>query len=143
MRLSAAVVVAFVRKNGMAAGAVPNLIPRVHAAFSKLREPAPIAAPPPPQRPAVPIAQSVCRDHIVCLEDGKKLKSLKRYLRARFGMSPDDYRRKWDLAPDYPMIAPCHARRDWLLAQGVGGRTRTAAPAPAPVRSRDPVEAQC
>jgi predicted transcriptional regulator len=106
----------------MAAGAVPNLIPRVHAAFARLREPPSIATARGRQRPAVPIARSACPDHIVCLEDGRKLKSLKRYLRARFGMSPEEYRRKWGLPPDYPMIAPSYARREWLRTPRANGR---------------------
>jgi predicted transcriptional regulator len=116
VRLSAVVVAAFVRNNKMAPAAVPELIPSVHAAFAKLCKPAPRARAPRRPRPAVPIAISVQRDHIICLEDGKKVKSLTRYIRARFGLSPDQYRGKWGLPPDYPMVSPVCAGRHLLEA---------------------------
>jgi len=72
------------------------------------------------QRPAVPISRSVQHDYIVCLEDGKKLKMLKRYLRSRYDMSPEDYRRKWGLPPDYPMVAPAYAERRSAFAKKIG-----------------------
>jgi predicted transcriptional regulator len=140
VRLSAEVVAAFLRKNTVAPDAVPKLISSVHAAFAKLDAPAPVAskpAAPKPQRPrpAVAIARSVQRNHIVCLEDGKKLRSLTRYLRARFGMSPDEYRRKWGLAPDYPMTAPSYVERRWLVALEHGSGAERADELP-PQRAR-------
>ena len=70
--------------------------------------------------PAVPVKKSVTPDHIVCLEDGKKLKMLKRYLRSRYDMSPEDYRRRWGLPPDYPMVAPAYAARRSDFAKKIG-----------------------
>ena len=73
-----------------------------------------------PRQPAVPVKKSVQDDYIVCLEDGKKLKMLKRYLRARFKLSPDEYRARWNLPPDYPMVAPNYARRRSDFAKKIG-----------------------
>lgn len=73
-----------------------------------------------PPKPAVPIKKSIGADFIICLEDGKKLKMLKRYLRSKFGMSPDDYRRKWGLAGDYPMVAPAYAEQRSQFAKKIG-----------------------
>ena len=72
------------------------------------------------RKPAVPVSRSVHHDYIVCLEDGKQLKMLKRYLRARYDMSPDDYRRKWNLPADYPMVAPAYAERRSQFARDIG-----------------------
>ncbi len=72
------------------------------------------------QEPAVPISKSVTSDHVICLEDGKKLKMLKRYLRTQYDMSPEDYRRKWDLPADYPMVAPNYAKKRSNLAKQIG-----------------------
>lgn len=71
-------------------------------------------------KPAVPIEESVQDDHLVCLEDGKKLKLLKRYLKTFYDMSPEDYRKKWGLAPDYPMVAPSYAKKRSRLAKDTG-----------------------
>ena len=76
--------------------------------------------PPEKKKPAVPIGRSVQPDYIVCLEDGKKLKMLKRYLRARYNLSPDEYRRRWGLPPDYPMVAPAYAQRRSDFAREIG-----------------------
>jgi predicted transcriptional regulator len=99
---------------------LPALIANVHGALAGLGEPATIAAT--PLEPAVPVRSSVKRDYIVCLEDGKKLKMLKRHLMTHYGMTPDDYRAKWGLAADYPMVAPAYAeqRRDLAKAIGLG-----------------------
>ena len=78
------------------------------------------AAPAERPKPAVPIGRSVQHDHIVCLEDGVKLKMLKRYLRSHFGMSPEDYRRRWGLPPEYPMVAPAYAARRSEFAKKIG-----------------------
>ena len=72
------------------------------------------------QKPAVPIKRSITPDHIICLEDGKKLKMLKRYLRTTHGMSPDEYRAKWGLAADYPMVAPNYAKKRSAFAKEIG-----------------------
>lgn len=118
LRLSADIVAAYVGQNPLSAAAVPDLIGKVHSALTGLGS-AP-AAPRERQRPAVPIARSVQHDYIVCLEDGKKLKMLKRYLRAQYDMSPEDYRRKWGLSPDYPMVAPAYAARRSDFAKQIG-----------------------
>ncbi len=92
---------------------------------------APKEAPAPELKPAVPIKRSIQDDHIVCLEDGKKLKMLKRHLRTSYDMSPDEYRQKWGLPHDYPMVAPAYARKRQELAKKIGlGRKPAAKPAP-------------
>ena len=119
LRLGAGIVSAYVGRNAVAADAVPDIIRTVHQALTGLAH----GAPPAPEerpKPAVPIGRSVQHDFIVCLEDGKKLKMLKRYLRSRFDMSPDDYRRRWGLQPDYPMVAPAYAARRSAFAKKIG-----------------------
>lgn len=120
LRLSAEVVAAYVSQNPVQAQAVPELIRTVHQALGGLTGEKPPAQPAERQRPAVPVSRSVQQDYIVCLEDGKKLKMLKRYLRAKFDMSPEEYRRKWGLAPDYPMVAPAYAARRSDFAKQIG-----------------------
>jgi predicted transcriptional regulator len=121
MRLTTDIVAAYVGRNAVAPAAVPDVLAQIYQALSRLgeAEAAPVAAPV-RQKPAVPIARSVQHDHIVCLEDGKKLKMLKRYLRARFDMSPEEYRRKWGLTADYPMVAPAYAERRSQFAKEIG-----------------------
>lgn len=119
LRLGADIVSAYVSRNAVAADAVPEIIRTVHQALEGLSR----GAPPPVEdrpKPAVPIGRSVQHDFIVCLEDGKKLKMLKRYLRSRYDMSPDDYRRRWGLQPDYPMVAPAYAARRSDFAKKIG-----------------------
>ena len=120
LRLSADIVVAYVSRNSVGAAAVPEVLGQVFGVLSELARPTAAAAPPQRQRPAVPIARSVQQDHIVCLEDGKHLKMLKRYLRSRFDLSPEEYRRKWGLPPDYPMVAPAYAERRSAFAKEIG-----------------------
>jgi predicted transcriptional regulator len=123
--LTADIVAAHVSHNNVAAGDVPQLIRTVHDALAKTATPTPEEAPAP--EPAVPVRQSVKQDHIVCLEDGKKLKMLKRYLRTNYGMSPEDYRAKWGLPRDYPMVAPAYAEQRRGLAHKIGlGRKKVA-----------------
>jgi predicted transcriptional regulator len=119
LRLSADVVAAYVAQNPLQPQAIPELIRSVHQALVDLGKPQEIHVPE-RKRPAVPIARSVHQDFIVCLEDGKKLKMLKRYLRAKFDLSPEEYRRKWGLAPDYPMVAPAYAARRSDFAKQIG-----------------------
>lgn len=118
--LTADIVAAHVSNNSVAVSDLPVLIGNVHAALAGLTSPS--AAPAVAPEPAVPIRNSVKRDFIVCLEDGKKLKMLKRHLMTHYGMTPDDYRAKWGLAADYPMVAPAYAeqRRDLAKAIGLG-----------------------
>ena len=121
VRLTSDIVSAYVGRNVLPPSGVPDVLGQIYRALSRLGEPeAARAAVPARQKPAVPIARSVQHDHIVCLEDGKQLKMLKRYLRARFDMSPEDYRRKWSLPADYPMVAPAYAERRSAFAKEIG-----------------------
>ncbi|WP_091738773.1 MucR family transcriptional regulator [Phenylobacterium immobile] len=119
LRLGADIVAAYVTRNPIGAEAIPDLIRTVHSALETLAQ---NAAPAPEERPkpAVPISRSIQHDFIVCLEDGKRLKMLKRYLRSRYDMSPDDYRRRWGLPADYPMVAPAYAARRSDFAKQIG-----------------------
>ena len=119
LRLSAEIVAAYVAQNSVAPSAVSSLIGQVHATLATLGQPAP--EPEPERRkPAVPISRSIHDDYIICLEDGAKLKMLKRYLRSRFNLSPEEYRRKWGLPPEYPMVAPVYAARRSDFAKKIG-----------------------
>lgn len=120
MRLGAGIVSAYVSRNAVSAEAVPEIIRSVHQALQQLTGAAPTPQPEERPKPAVPIGRSVQHDYIVCLEDGKRLKMLKRYLRSRYNMSPDDYRRRWGLPPDYPMVAPAYAARRSDFAKKIG-----------------------
>jgi predicted transcriptional regulator len=119
VRLGAEIVAAYVSRNNVSVDAVPDLIRSVHHALEGLGQTQP-AQPEERPKPAVPINKSVQHDYIVCLEDGKKLKMLKRYLRSRYDMSPEDYRRRWGLPPDYPMVAPAYAARRSDFAKQIG-----------------------
>jgi predicted transcriptional regulator len=119
-RLSADIVAAYVSRNAITAQAIEDLISLVHRALIRLGAPEGPGKPAQRQRPAVPISRSVRADYIVCLEDGKKLKMLKRYLRSRFDLTPEEYRRKWGLPPDYPMVAPAYAARRSDFAKQIG-----------------------
>jgi len=109
LRLAAKIVSAHIGKNQVAADALPKLIQSVHRSLATAgtAEPAPTPAPA-PLTPAVPIRKSVFPGHIVCLEDGKKLKMLKRHLHVGYGMTPGQYRQKWGLPVGYPMVAPSY-----------------------------------
>jgi predicted transcriptional regulator len=119
-RMSADVVSAYVANNSVPQAAVPDLIRTVHDALTGLDKAPAAPAPAERQKPAVPISRSVQDDYIICLEDGAQLKMLKRYLRSRYNMSPEDYRRKWGLPPDYPMVAPSYAARRSAFARQIG-----------------------
>jgi predicted transcriptional regulator len=119
LRWSAEIVAAYVAQNSLPASQLAELIHSVHSALAHLGE-APAEAPAERRKPAVPISRSIQDDYIVCLEDGKKLKMLKRYLRSRYDMSPEDYRRKWGLPPEYPMVAPLYAARRSDFAKKIG-----------------------
>src|SRR4051812_6873851 len=117
--------------------ALPSLIQSVYRSLSTVGEVEPAAAP--LQAPAVPIKKSVFPDYIVCLEDGKKLKMLKRHLQTSYGLSPDAYRTKWSLPRDYPMVAPTYAATRSGLAKRIGlGRKPPSAPASEPEVQRLP-----
>ncbi len=119
LTLSVDIVSAFVSNNPVPAPELPSLIAAVHATLHGLSQPA-AAAPAEELRPAVPVRRSVQPDFIVCLEDGKKFKSLKRHLRTHYDMTPDAYRQKWGLPPDYPMVAPNYAAARSSLAKSMG-----------------------
>ena len=118
-RLAAEIVSAYVSNNTLVAAELPSLIEET---FDALSQAAVKAAQPPKedQKPAVPIKNSVTPDYIVCLEDGKKFKSLKKHLRTSYQLSPDEYREKWGLPYDYPMVAPNYAAERSELAKKFG-----------------------
>jgi predicted transcriptional regulator len=123
--LTAQIVAAHVSNNPVSPDALPSLIQEVYKTLAGVgREP------PEPERPqpAVPVKRSVFPDYIICLEDGKKLKMLKRHLKTAYNMSPEQYRDRWGLAPDYPMVAPSYARHRSSLAKkiGLGTKSRSA-----------------
>lgn len=118
LTLVADIVSAHVGNNAVAIADVPLLIRNVHSALAGLSPAAP--APEAKQEPAVSIRASVKPDYIVCLEDGKKLKMLKRHLMTSYQMTPDDYRAKWGLPKDYPMVAPNYAEQRRTLAMSIG-----------------------
>ncbi len=122
LALTADIVSSHVANNSVAVGDLPVLIQHVFATLSGLG----VAAEPEPEKlePAVPIRQSIKPDYIVCLEDGKKLKMLKRHLMTSYGMTPDDYRAKWGLPSDYPMVAPNYAEARRQLAKEIGLGTK-------------------
>lgn len=127
--LTADVVSAFVSNNSVPMANLPELITSVHRSLSGLHGPA--AAPAVELVPPVNPKKSVTPDFIICLEDGKKFKSLKRHLRTDYGLSPDDYRAKWSLPHDYPMVAPNYAATRSALAKsmGLGRKAMPVAPA--------------
>jgi predicted transcriptional regulator len=119
LRMIADIVSAYVSKNVVSAQQIPDLINTVYASLSGLQEPLEEQASE-PLKPAVAIRKSVTPEYIVCLEDGKKLKMLKRHLRSTYNMSPDDYRARWGLPPDYPMVAPNYAAQRSEFAKKIG-----------------------
>jgi predicted transcriptional regulator len=121
--LTGTVVSAYVRKNAVPAASLPGLIATIHDALSALAEPPQEVQPIP--TPAVPIKKSVFPDYLVCLEDGKRFRTLRRHLQSVYGLTPDAYREKWGLKPDYPMVAPGYATQRAALARSIGlGRRR-------------------
>ncbi len=116
--LTSDIVAAHVSNNDVSVTDVPALITSVYGALASLGEVAPVQEAPP--EPAVSIRASVKPDYIVCLEDGKKLKMLKRYLRTNYNMSPEEYRARWNLPADYPMVAPNYAEKRRELAKKIG-----------------------
>jgi predicted transcriptional regulator len=124
--LTAEIVSAYVGNNTTPAAELPSLIGQVHGALVRVSEGQAPAAPA-PQKPAVPVKKSLTAEYIVCLEDGKKFKSLKRHLRSKYNMTPEQYRDKWNLPADYPMVAPNYAVTRSALAKKMGlGQARTA-----------------
>ena len=117
--LSADIVSAYVSHNALSVTDLPKLIADVHAALRNLHSPA-AAEPAEELKPAVPVRKSVAPDFIICLEDGKKFKSLKRHLRTHYNLSPEEYREKWGLPADYPMVAPNYSATRSRLAKDNG-----------------------
>lgn len=119
VEMAASIVSAYVTANSIPQQDLPGLIKSVYATLRDLSgQQSAIAAGAP--EPAISIKRSVTPDHLICLEDGKKFKSLKRHLRTKYGMTPDEYRAKWNLPPDYPMVAPNYARERSNLAKRMG-----------------------
>lgn len=120
IELAADIVSAYVSNNSVPAAELPALISDVHTALQRVAggvaPPAPVEA----LKPAIPVKKSITADYLICLEDGKKFKSLKRHLRTQYNMSPEQYREKWGLPPDYPMVAPNYAEARSQLAKKMG-----------------------
>ena len=119
LRLTAKIISAHVGNNQVTVAALPELIQSVHRSLVVAGTVEPASAPA-PLTPAVPIRRSIFPDHIICLEDGKKLKMLKRHLQTSYGMTPQQYREKWGLPADYPMVAPNYASHRSSLAKQIG-----------------------
>ncbi|NBC20379.1 MAG: transcriptional regulator [Alphaproteobacteria bacterium] len=125
VELTTEIVSSFVTKNPIPVASLPDLIKSVHATLADLdtsgRKPAPRP------EPAVPVSKSITPDYLICLEDGRKLKMLKRYLRSRYDMTPEEYRARWNLPADYPMVAPNYAkiRSEKAKEIGLGRKTGT------------------
>lgn len=148
--LTADVVAAYVANNRVAVSELPDVIRSIHQALASLGNEAPEVTQETPPVPAVSIRKSITPDYIVCLEDGKHFKSMKRHLSTKFGMTPDDYRRRWGLPNDYPMVASGYSSKRSELALSLGlGRKKAeaepepelkAAPAKKPARAKKAVE---
>ena len=119
LRMSVDIVSAYLGNNSVAADQVPDVINTVFGSLNSLNGSGSGSSAEPP-KPAVSVRRSVTPEFIICLEDGKKLKMLKRHLRAAYGMSPDDYRSKWNLPADYPMVAPNYAEQRSAFAKKIG-----------------------
>ena len=131
LELTAQIVAAHVGHNPVAPDALPELIRSVHATLTGTQKPAETAAEKP--QPAVPPRKSVFPDYIICLEDGKKLKTLKRHLQNSYNLTPAQYREKWGLPHDYPMVAPNYAEKRAALARSIGLGRKPQAAAAAPI----------
>ena len=125
IEMTADIVAAYVGANSVSAADLPALIQSVHRALAGVAGGSDVAEAA-PREPAVPVKKSITPEYLICLEDGRKFKSLKRHLRTKYNMSPEDYRSKWNLAKDYPMVAPNYAKARSELAKqmglGQGGR---------------------
>jgi predicted transcriptional regulator len=120
VELAAEIVSAYVSNNSVPVGELATLLGDVHTAIIRVASGAAAPAPVETAKPAVPPKKSITNDYIVCLEDGRKFKSLKRHLRTQYNMSPEQYREKWNLAPEYPMVAPAYAKARSALAKQMG-----------------------
>lgn len=125
IELTTEIVSSFVTKNPIPTASLPELIRSVHSTLAELSSSDPSKAPRP--EPAVPVSKSITPDYLICLEDGRQLKMLKRYLRSRYDMTPEQYRARWNLPADYPMVAPNYAkiRSEKAKEIGLGRKTGT------------------
>jgi predicted transcriptional regulator len=123
LALTTEIVSAYLSNNSVASGEIPAVIEQVFKTLSNVDSEGGMAVSGRPQ-PAVPIKRSITPDYIICLEDGKKLKMLKRHLKTAYSMSPEEYRERWGLAADYPMVAPNYAKQRSKLAKDIGLGTR-------------------
>lgn len=117
--MTSGIVSSFVSNNPVTTDSLPDVIRSVYRTLASIAGTADVKADDRP-KPAVPVSRSVTNDHIICLEDGRKLKMLKRYLRSRYDMSPDEYRKRWGLPADYPMVAPAYTERRSEFAKKIG-----------------------
>lgn len=125
LALTTEVVVAYLKNNPVPSADVPSIIASVHAALKSL-DGSSAEAPEEKPTPAVPIRRSITPEYLICLEDGRKLKTLKRHLRAAYNMTPEEYRAKWGLPADYPMVAPNYAKQRSEFARKIGLGTANA-----------------
>jgi len=135
--LTAEIVAAHVSNNPVSLADLPNLIQEIYRTLSSVGQPAAKAAPERPQ-PAVPIKKSVTPEYLICLEDGKKLKMLKRHLQTSYNMTPEQYRERWGLSADYPMVAPNYAKHRSSLAKKIGLGTKPRGRPPRNAANRTP-----
>lgn len=129
--LTATITMGYLRGNRLPATAIRELIDLIHTSLQRLGQ---SEAPPEFPKPAVPISKSVTDAYIVCLEDGRKLKMLKRHLSTTYTMTPDQYRARWNLPDNYPMVAPAYARERSALARAIGLGRKRSEPEPVPAR---------
>jgi predicted transcriptional regulator len=137
VEMAAEIVSAYVRNNSVPVSELPALLQSVHDSLGKVLGGSKPEAAKEPLQPKVPVKKSITNDYLVCLEDGKRFKSLKRHLQSAYGLSPQEYRDKWGLPKDYPMVAPAYAnaRSELAKTMGLGRKTNVAAagtPEPAP-----------
>ncbi|MGD0192480.1 MAG: MucR family transcriptional regulator [Rhizomicrobium sp.] len=126
LKFASDIVAAYVANNPIPVSDIPGMIRSIHATLGGLSGGMPVEGPN-SQKPAIPVKKSITPEYIICLEDGKKLKMLKRYLRSRYSLTPEEYRAKWGLPADYPMVAPNYAAQRSEFAKKIGlGRTAPA-----------------
>ncbi len=135
LRMVTDVIASYLKRNQVSAGELPNIISSVYGALSG-QQTAPAPVPEQRPEPAVPVKKSVTPDFIICLEDGKKLKMLKRHLSTSYNLTPDEYRARWGLPADYPMVAPNYAAQRSNLAKQIGLGSRARVVEQKPVRGR-------
>jgi predicted transcriptional regulator len=126
IELAADIMSAYVSNNSVPVSDLPRLFGEIHSALVRISSGTAVVAAPEAQMPAVSVKKSIANDHLICLEDGRKFKALKRHLRTNHDMTPEEYRQKWHLASDYPMVAPAYAKARSALAKksGLGNMRR-------------------